>query len=121
MLRYAFDGLCNRGLFDGYNGMMRNWGSGGWIGMMFGGLFFTILLILVVILIVAMIRRHGPGMHGGPMEHGQHGGPGGPGGPGHEDAFRKNVDSALAILNERYAKGEINQEEYLAKKNDLMK
>ncbi|MHB1484616.1 MAG: SHOCT domain-containing protein [Saccharofermentanales bacterium] len=98
---------------------MRNLGGGNWIGMMVGGFVFLLLLLLLVILIVGMFRRHGgPGMHQGPSGPGMHTGPGG---PGHDEMHKGNVDSALAILNERYAKGEINQEEYLAKKNDLLK
>ncbi|MHB1483335.1 MAG: SHOCT domain-containing protein [Saccharofermentanales bacterium] len=32
-----------------------------------------------------------------------------------------NKNNAMQILNERYAKGEISQDEYLTKKSDLMR
>lgn len=38
-----------------------------------------------------------------------------------ENDVSTNVNSALQILNERYAKGEISQEEYRTKKQDLTK
>jgi uncharacterized membrane protein len=50
-----------------------------------------------------------------------HGGPHGAccGHEGHE--ADESMDSALKILNERYAKGEINDEEYTRRKSELKK
>jgi uncharacterized membrane protein len=110
---------------DGFGGVH------GGIGMIVGGLFFLALGVLLILLIVALVRKS----HGGP-HHGPHGfyGPHGPrnpeefnpGKPGEETADGSarpdsSVQAALGILNERYAKGEIGQEEYLAKKSDLLK
>jgi uncharacterized membrane protein len=41
--------------------------------------------------------------------------------PMHFDVPAHPVDGAIAILNERYAKGEITQEEYLRTKEDIVK
>lgn len=65
-------------------------GMSGW-GMPFGGLFSLLLLILIL---VALYRALG-----------------GQGGKRHSDA--------LSILEQRYARGEIQREEYLEKKRDL--
>jgi putative membrane protein len=76
------------------------WGMG--YGMMggFGFLFVIIFWILIVVLIVLLIRRllsSGPTRISGPLQE----------------------DSALEILKKRYARGEINKEEFEAKKKDL--
>lgn len=79
-----------------YPGMM--WG-GGFDGV--GMFLFWVVFILFIVWLVRAATGHrmmmgGPGMH---MMHG---------------------NQALDILKERYAKGEINQEEFEAKKKDLM-
>ena len=71
-------------------------------GMMggFGLLFMIIFWILVVVLIVLLIRRllsSSPTRISGPFQE----------------------DSALEILKKRYARGEIDKEEFEAKKKDL--
>jgi putative membrane protein len=103
----------------GYNGFDRfgHMGSGGWVMMLGGFLLFLLFVVLVVGLIrMAMGRgrhgHHGP-MHGaGCCGHEGHEGHGDAGGP---------EDSALTILGERYAKGEIGDEEYAKKKAELKK
>jgi putative membrane protein len=103
----GFNRICGPGGFTG--------GFGG-IGMMIGGF---LLLVLFVVLIVALLRRgRHHGMHG---MHGMHGGSHGAccGHEGHEGD--ESVDSALKILNERYAKGEINDEEFTRRKTELKK
>lgn len=67
---------------------------GGW---WFGGLLMFIFWIFVIILIVYLVKSFRRG------------------------DFDKNKDDALNILKERYAKGEINKEEYEEKKKDVMK
>ena len=101
--RVGMGGFCRGGVLAGH----------GLIGMIIGGVIFLALVTLFVLLIVKMARR-------GRMHH--------PMGPGSYTAAKPetpetsaSVAGALALLNERYAKGEINQEEYLAKKADLLK
>ena len=86
--------------------MLGNW-SGGW-GMMgpgmmggFGGmglmsLFWIVILGLIIWAMVAAVRR-----------------------PGESGSLTSSTDSALEVLKKRYARGEINKEEYEEKKRDL--
>ena len=67
----------------------------GWCGMGMG-IGMVIFWILVIILIVALLRR----VLGA-------------------DRDKRQAKSALEILRERYASGEINKEEYEQKKHDL--
>lgn len=80
--------------------MIHYWsyGYGPGIGL-FGALLTVLFWVLVIWLIVALARRSHWG-HGTMMP------------PGNR--------SALDILKERYAKGEINKEEFEQKKKDLM-
>lgn len=66
------------------------WHGMGW-GMPFGGLFSLLFLILILVALYRVL--------------------GGQGG--------KRRSDALGILEQRYAKGEIQREEYLEKKRDL--
>jgi len=79
--------------FDGLGGFCRNIAGRGGIGMMVGGLLFLGLIVLGIIL----------------ASH--------PAGGG----ISANTDSAMKILNERYARGEIGDDEYAAKKAELRK
>ncbi len=83
--------------------MMHGWGfyggGLGWVGMILGGLFTLIVIVLLILFIVWIIRRMSGHRMGG--NYWMQGGPGGPGGP-----------SAKDILQMRYAKGEITQEQY---------
>lgn len=73
-----------------------------WHGHFFGGMFMMVLwpaLILVVLfLVIRTFSRH---------DHGYTRGPG-------------SVERALDILNERYSKGEIDDDEYLRRKKNLL-
>ncbi|MFA6973314.1 MAG: SHOCT domain-containing protein [Parcubacteria group bacterium] len=92
--------------------MMYNyWNNGlGMMGFGLGGIVMILFWALIIWAIVALVRHGGFGGHGGCG--GNHG--------GHDGAnFQKN--SAIDILNERYAKGEINKQEYEEKKKDLEK
>lgn len=76
----------------------RHWGGAGWM-MIFGGLFWLVLLALgvaAIVWFVGAIRRRGP--HAPPAA---------------------GNDTALEILEQRYARGEINRTEYLEKKVDM--
>jgi len=67
-----------------------------------GGILWIIFLVIIVGVIIRLIR--GSGYHG--MYH---------------RGWREEKDEAVDILKERYAKGEINKEEFEQKKSDLMK
>ncbi len=74
---------------------MMGWGGGGW--GMFGGIGMLVWWGLVIALIVFAVRyfaASGRGTSAGP-------------------------DRALDILRERYARGEINKEEFEARKREL--
>jgi putative membrane protein len=74
--------------------MMSGWGPFAFVG----GILNIVFWIFIILLVVRLIR----GMRRGNWGHWMH------------------DKSALDILKERYAKGEINKEEYEEKKKDLM-
>lgn len=84
-------------MWRGYGyGMMGDWGAG-W--MFFHGFFWLLVLALIVVGIVLLVRSTG------------------------SDDKREQTSRrarGLDILEERYARGEINREEYLEKKRDLL-
>lgn len=86
---------------------MGNWGAGpmGFLGFGFGGIFMLLFWVLIIWAVIALIRGDaGRGfMCGHDHDHGGH----------------KEENSSLDILKERYAKGEINKEEFEQKKKDL--
>ncbi len=81
--------------------MMGNWGYGagvGFFGMFFGWVFmlaFWVLIIWGIIMLIQWVVRQG------------------------SQASEKKDSGAMAILEERYAKGEISKEEFKEKKKDL--
>jgi putative membrane protein len=79
-------------------GMMNGWGGYGW-----GGPFQMIIWIVALVVIVALVAwLFRSGSHSGPY------------------AGRIERRSAgLDVLEERYARGEINRDEYLQKKRDI--
>ena len=89
------------------------WGYGPQSGMMYGGygygygavhmVFWGVVLIAVIVAVVWLVRTMTApgGMH---LHHG-------PAAP---------RSAGLAVLEERYARGEINRDEYLQKKGDLL-
>lgn len=86
----------------GSGGMMgygNGWGVGG--GMLpFGGVFWLVLLVLGIAAVVWIVRSR---MHLG------------------QDAPRIGRGSpGLEILEERYARGEVNRDKYLQKKRDML-
>lgn len=88
-------------------GDFYNYGLGGMFG--FGGIFMIIFWGLIIWGIIALVRGNSHGSHCG---HGEQG--------GYNDHDRKNEDKSMAILNERYAKGEISKQEYEGKKKDIL-
>ncbi len=83
---------------------MHNWGMGsgmgggiGWGGMVLGPLLIIVLLVLLVALTVPFMRSLGT-----------RGDASGPPAPGARD-----------ILDARYARGEIDREEYLRRRQDI--
>ncbi len=72
--------------------MMGDWG---WGGMFFGPFFGLLMLALVIVVVVLIVR-----WIGGPMHH--------PAPPHHAPPVRTPLD----ILKERFARGEIDKEEF---------
>ena len=82
----------------GNDGRLRGYGYG-----IFGMIIWVIILIAVVALVVWLVRSlAAPGMHHVPHA-----------------MMPPPHSSGLDILEERYARGEINREEYLQKKKDM--
>ena len=77
-------------------GMMGNWGTG-WFGGIFMIIFWVFLIVGLVFLIKWLIQTTSSGK-----------------------TDTRMGSSAVEILKERYARGEINQEELETKKRDLM-
>ncbi|MGC1402255.1 MAG: SHOCT domain-containing protein, partial [Thermodesulfobacteriota bacterium] len=75
---------------------MMGWGNMGWFGPIFM-IIFWVLLVVLIVLLIRWLLSSGQGANRG------HGG----------------GESALEILKKRYARGEIDKEEFEAKKKDL--
>ena len=78
-------------------------GDGGWLGMGLHSLLWILAIAAIVAVVVWAVRAGGgarPGAHPGAREGGAR-------------------PTALEVLDERYARGEIDREDYLARKGDL--
>ena len=86
-------------------GMMGGWDGWGW----FWPFHFIIPLLFLALIITAVVLvvRYTIGWGGHPM------------GPGRIGYGMERRSSALDVLEERYARGEINRDEYLEKKRDI--
>lgn len=84
-----------------HHGREMMWGGGPWggYGMMFGPLFSLLVLIAIIALVIYLLRVFGFA----PNLHHQH----------------KPANSALDILKERYARGEIDSKEFDERKRML--
>jgi putative membrane protein len=85
-----------RGQWESCPGMMGGWGMG-W----FGGGFMILLWIIIIIALVFFIRWLVQSSKG-------------------SKGSAQSGSSAMEILKERYARGEINKEEFEEKKKDLI-
>ena len=74
------------------------WWGGGWYGMIFGPLIMILMLAAVIAAVVLLVRWAGGQWPGRVPEQGR---------------------TPLDILKERYARGEIDQEEYMRRRADL--
>ncbi len=103
---------------NGYGGRGDVVGSAGnIIPHLIGAFVCLLVLTLVIVLIVVAVRksRHHMGCghmsHMGQMNHMGY----------HDMGGNSSVVGAITILNERYAKGEINDEDYARMKAELQK
>jgi putative membrane protein len=86
-------------------------GTGGWIGMGFMILFWIAVLVGIFYLVRYLVARPSSERpYQGPPPHYQATGLQGP---------AQGKSEALKILEERYARGEIDQEEFLKRRADL--
>lgn len=76
-------------------------GGAGWYGMVFGPLFMILVLAVVVAVAVLLVRWLGGPWHSSPPPHGQ------------------PARTSLDILKERYARGEIDKEEFEERRRTL--
>ena len=94
-------------MYDDWDG--HGWGWGTWLGMSVMMVGLTALLVLLVVLLVRATGASAP--------------PSGPAAPPaqHEGSpsTRPPADSAQRLLDERFARGDIDEQEYLARRGLL--
>jgi putative membrane protein len=89
--------FAGQGYGWGHEPGMMGWGFGmGWLGLVMMGLFWILVIVMIIFLIRWLLTSGGPRGRDSQVE-----------------------DSALEILKKRYARGEINREEFEEKKKDL--
>lgn len=82
----------------GYGPHMMWWGEGGWYGMIFGPLIMILVLALLIAAVVLLVRWASGQWPPGAPQQGR---------------------TPLDTLKERYARGEIDREEYMRRRTDL--
>ena len=80
-------------------GMMDGWSGGGW--GWFGALHMIVWLLILVLIVAGIVWLARAAMQRG-------------------DSDRTRSSSALAVLDERYARGDIDRDEYLEKKRVIL-
>jgi putative membrane protein len=82
----------------GYPNMMGGFFGGGlgWVGMVFGFIFFILVVIGIILLIVWLVKKSN-----------------------HPGVENRTESKALEVLKERYAKGEITKDQFDNMKKDL--
>ena len=91
--------MMRNGFFE-FGSYCSRMGWGGGIFMMIGGLLLLGLLIYVVVRLAGHNQKSQPVIN---------------------NPVQQDIGNALNILNERYARGELNEEEYARKKTELRK
>jgi len=86
--------------FFAFGGLCRHMGFGGGFFMMIGGLLLLGLVIYGIVVLTGNKPTSQPVTGGTSLQ---------------------DISSAMNILNERFARGEINEEEYARKKSELRK
>ncbi len=92
--------------FHGFGGGMGGMGLMSWVGALLGFLFALALLLLIAALVWRLVRS----------DRGAGSGTGG--GSAGVDS-RSTSESPLEVLEQRYARGEVDREEFLQKRDDL--
>ncbi len=93
--------LAQHGGYGGWGmgpGMMGNWWGFGWSGGIFMIVFWVVVVLALILLIKWLVQSSG-----------------------RNKTVDGGSDQALEILRERYARGEIDKEEFEVKKKDLTK
>ena len=85
----------------GYGSHMMNWG-GGWSHMIFGPIFMIVIFVVVIALVVLLVRWLGGSWNVAQPSH-----------------LAQSGRTPLDILKERYARGEIDKDEFEERRSVL--
>jgi len=101
-------GFFSRGSYP--NTMMDRFYEHPWIGFVVGGICLLIVIAIVVAVII-ILTKMSKESHSPNMMHGMH---------GRTPMVMPKNESALRLLDERYARSEIGDDEYKTKKANLL-